>query len=122
VILVDTSVWIRHLRAHDARLAASLHAGGVAMHPFVMGELACGHLFNRGELLAMWSRLPAAPVATTTEALHFIEAKRLMGLGLGYIDVHLLASAAIAGVKIWTTDRAMSAAAARIGIAYNPAQ
>jgi predicted nucleic acid-binding protein len=120
VILVDTSVWIEHLRVRHERLATALEDGEVAMHPFVIGELACGHLPNRAELLRLWSRLPVTPIATTAEALDFIERRRLMALGLGYVDVHLLVSVALdPGTKLWTGDKALSAVASRLGFGYH---
>ena len=94
MILVDTSVWIDHFRSNDPALVSALTAGFVSTHPFVIGELACGSLKNRGELIALLQQLPSAPVATNAEALAFIEGRSLMGRGIGYVDVHLLASAA----------------------------
>ena len=97
MILVATSVWVDHLRSNEPALVSALESGVVLTHPFVVGELACGNLKNRVEVLALLQDLPAAPVATDAEALAFIEARSLMGRGIGYIDVHLLASAALAG-------------------------
>ncbi len=94
MILVDTSVWVDHLRAGTPALAAALEQGGVLMHPFVLGELACGNLKNRGEVLRLLGALPGAPMATDREARDFIERRALMGRGIGYIDIHLLASVA----------------------------
>ncbi|MBX6363589.1 MAG: type II toxin-antitoxin system VapC family toxin [Gemmatimonadetes bacterium] len=118
MILVDTSVWVDHLRRGDAALAAALEAVAVCIHPFVLGELACGTLRNRREVLELLARLPGVPVATDEEALEFIERRALMGRGIGYIDVHLLASAALAGtVRLWTRDRRLAAVAADLGLA-----
>lgn len=118
MILVDTSIWIDHLRWPDARLGAALENGDVIMHSFVIGELACGNLRNRRELLSLWTNLPSAPGATDQEALAFIERHKLMGAGLGYVDVHLLASAALAGdARLWTKDRQLATVAARVGLA-----
>jgi predicted nucleic acid-binding protein len=118
VILVDTSVWIDHLRRRDARLTQHLERGEVLIHPFVIGELACGNLRNRRELLSLWADLPAAPTGTDREALAFIERHKLMGIGLGYIDIHLLASTALSGTaRLWTRDRPLSATAARLNLA-----
>jgi predicted nucleic acid-binding protein len=112
VILVDTSVWITHLRSGDPGLARALDEAQVLMHPFVMGELACGRLRFRDTLLDLFRGLPVAPIATDDEALRFIEDKRLFGRGIGYIDVHLLASAALAGdARLWTHDKPLAAAA-----------
>ena len=119
MILVDTSIWIVHLRAGEARLAAALEAGQVLMHPFVLGELACGNLKNRAEALDLLAKLPAAPVASDTEALAFIERHALMGQGIGYVDIHLLASAALAGpAKLWTQDKRLADAAEAMNLAY----
>ena len=120
MILVDSSLWIDHLRARSVRLVAALEWGEVVMHRFVIGELACGHLNNRHELLDLWSRLPSAPVATDDEVLGFIERHRLMGQGLGYIDAHLLASAALGPeIFIWTRDAALARAAQRLGLGHS---
>ncbi|MEO7458445.1 MAG: PIN domain-containing protein [Gemmatimonadaceae bacterium] len=117
MILVDTSLWVDHLRSRNARLAAALEWQDVAMHPFVIGELACGNLANRKELMAHWAELPAAPIATDAELLGFIERHKLMGVGLGYVDVHLLAAAALAGdMVVWTRDAALERVAAKLGL------
>ena len=117
MILVDTSVWIDHLRSGEPALATALEAGRVLMHPFVLGELACGNLKNRSEVLRLLGDLPAAPTATDPEALGLIERRALMGRGVGYIDVHLLASAALAGVgQLWTRDSRLAAVAGEFGI------
>jgi predicted nucleic acid-binding protein len=119
VILVDTSVWIDHLRSGEPSLAAALEGGRVLMHPFVLGELACGNLKNRGEVLRLLGDLPAAPTATDSEALGLIERRALMGRGIGYIDVHLLASTALAGVgRLWTRDGRLAAVAADLELAF----
>jgi predicted nucleic acid-binding protein len=119
MILVDTSVWIDHLRAGTPMLAAALEDERVLMHPFVLGELACGNLENREEVLGLLAALPGAPTATDSEALVFIERRRLMGRGIGYIDVHLLASVALAGTtRLWTRDKRLAAAAADLKLAF----
>jgi predicted nucleic acid-binding protein len=119
MILVDTSVWVDHLRDGAPALAAALEQGGVLMHPFILGELACGNLKNRGEVLQLLEELPTAPVATDPEALDFIERRALMGRGIGYIDVHLLASVALAeAARLWTRDKRLAAVAADLKLAY----
>lgn len=118
MILVDTSVWVDHLRRGDAALADALQQGQVAMHPFVVGELACGSLRDRAELLGLLQALPALTVATYEEVLHFIEAHALMGRGLGYVDVHLLAAARLADTLLWTRDKRLASMAADMQIAY----
>lgn len=118
MILVDTSVWVEHLRSGSDRLSAALDSGQVLTHPFVVGELACGNLRNRVEVLELLDALPASPVATEAEARRFLERRSLMGRGIGYIDVHLLASTALGGGDIlWTLDRRLAAVAAELGLA-----
>ncbi|HEX5972968.1 MAG TPA: PIN domain-containing protein [Gemmatimonadaceae bacterium] len=116
-ILADTSVWVDHLRSGNAALEAALENGDVITHPFVIGELACGNLRDRRVLLGLLDALPSAPVATSAEALGFIE-HRLMGRGIGYVDVHLLASALLAGdARLWTLDRRLAAIASALKLA-----
>src|SRR5215210_6782520 len=118
MILVDTSVWIDHLRKDDPALARALDAGAVLVHPFVVGELACGNLKSRAEFLKLLRALPQAPVATEAEALAFIDGRALMGRGIGYLDVHLLASVALAGTAtLWTQDKRLAAVARELGLA-----
>jgi predicted nucleic acid-binding protein len=116
VVLVDTSVWGDHLRAGDDDLAELLHAGDVACHPFVVGELACGRLRNRDEILTLLSSLPVLPKAGDAEVLDFIARQHLMGRGLGLVDVHLLASCRLAHAPLWTRDRNLAKAAADLGL------
>jgi len=117
LILVDTSVWIDHLRAGDRGLARLLERGVVLCHPFVVGEIACGRLRRREEILSLLAALPAAPVASHEEALRLVTARRLAGKGLGWIDVHLLAAALLSGSRLWTRDRALEGAAQSLAIA-----
>jgi predicted nucleic acid-binding protein len=117
VILADTSVWIEHFHRRAPRLAAALEWGSVFVHPFVVGELACGTLRNREVVLTLLNKLPKAPVATHDEAMAFIDTRRLMSRGIGYIDVHLLASATLStGMRLWTLDRRLSDVAQELGI------
>lgn len=117
MILVDTSVWVDHLRSSDRALTEALNKDRVWIHPAVIGELACGSLRNRAEILSLLRRLPIMPVATDDEALAFIEAHRLMGRGIGYIDVQLLASTALSGGgRLWTRDRRLADAAETLGL------
>jgi predicted nucleic acid-binding protein len=118
MILVDTSVWIQHLRQGSPALSRHLTEGQVARHPFVVGELACGQIKNRSEILGLLTSLPCAEVATHEEVLQFIDTYRLMGKGLGYVDIHLLASAALTGIAIWTLDRRLQQTATILGLAY----
>ena len=119
MILVDTSVWVDHLRAGVPALGAALEQGEILTHPFVLGELACGRLKNRGEVLRLLGDLPAAPMATDAEALNFIERRVIMGRGIGYIDVHLLASVVLAGAaQLWTRDKRLAAVAKDLKLAH----
>jgi hypothetical protein len=116
LILVDTSVWVDHLRRGDARLAELLERGAVLMHPFVLGEIACGRLADRAVILELMRQLPSVVVADNEEALEFIERHRLSGRGIGYIDVHLLASVALtSGAKLWTRDKRLRIVADDLG-------
>jgi predicted nucleic acid-binding protein len=118
VILVDTSIWIDHLRRGHPSLITALELGRVLIHPFVVGELACGTLNRRAEILTLLRELPPAPVATDDEALEFIERRGLMGRGIGYVDVHLLASVALAGdARLWTRDKRLAAVASELALA-----
>lgn len=119
MIVVDASVWVGHLRAGDEDLAGLLNAAQVLVHPFVVGELACGNLRNRTEVLTLLQHLPRAPVATNAEVSIFIEQRRLMGRGIGYIDAHLLAATALAGTaRLWTRDKRLRHLAAALQLAY----
>ena len=117
MILVDTSVWIDHLRSANRVLAAHLIEGRVLCHPFVIGELAVGSMRHREDILGLLGALPAAPVVSHEEMLTFVEVHSLIGLGLGWIDVHLLASARLAGQRLWTKDRRLARAVGRLGVA-----
>ena len=115
-MLVDTSVWIDHFRSPNALLSQQLAADQVWTHPFVIGELACGNLSPRREVLRDFRRLHPAPMVDHDEVLQFVERHRLNGLGLGWIDMHLLASAHAAQLALWALDRRMAAAARGLGL------
>lgn len=118
MILVDTSVWIDHLRQKDARLIQLLNEGRVLTHPFVTGELALGSFRNRDTVLNALQNMAQAPVATDGEVLRFIERNALHGLCIGYVDAHLLASARLAPVaRLWTRDKRLLATSIRLGLA-----
>lgn len=112
MILVDTSVWIDHFRMGSPTLAGLLEHGEVVTHSFVVGELACGFLRNRGEILSLLRELPAAPEAEHAEVLGFVERYRLHGRGIGWVDAHLLASARLSGSVVWTLDTRLRKVAA----------
>ena len=118
MILVDTSVWIDHLRRHNQALAKLLHAGMVLIHPFVIGELALGNLRQRKVVLSALSDLPRANVATEVEVLQFIDLYALFGHGVGYVDIHLLAAGRLTpGAELWTKDKRLQGVAAQLGLA-----
>ena len=114
--LVDTSVWVDHLRKGNARLGRLLEDGLVLTHPFVVGELALGRMRRRQEILGFLGELPRAEAAQHGEVLDFVERHGLPGAGIGWVDVHLLVSAALSGVGIWTLDRRLAAAAQRLSL------
>lgn len=119
MILVDTSVWVDHLRRGDPGLVELLERSSVVMHPFVVGEIACGSLRDRESILELLQDLPPAVVADSDEVLQFIERHVLHGKGIGYVDVHLLASVALTeGAKLWTRDMKLHRIAAALGSAY----
>jgi predicted nucleic acid-binding protein len=118
VILADTSVWVDHLRRRDAALAKLLEAGEVLGHPFVVGELALGHLEPRSLILRDLLDLPQSTVATDHEVLHVINERPLFGHGIGYVDAHLIAATRLTeGAALWTRDRHLHRLAERLKIA-----
>jgi len=118
MVLADTSVWIAHLRSGNRHLAELLKDTEVLCHPFVVGELACGNMRNRKEILTLLHALPTAPVITQDEFLAFVDSNKLMGRGIGFVDVHLLASSRLAGVPIWTADKSLKATAHELKLNY----
>ncbi|MBA7661281.1 Ribonuclease VapC32 [subsurface metagenome] len=118
MVLVDTSVWVSHLREGNPRLVSLLNDGDVVCHPFIIGELSCGNLRNRSEILSLLRSLPMVNQAEHEEVLQFVESNDLMGRGLGYVDVHLLASAVLFGVPIRTLDRKLRMASSKLGVCH----
>ncbi|MDZ7699794.1 MAG: PIN domain-containing protein [Deltaproteobacteria bacterium] len=118
VVLVDTSVWVKHLRENDQTLAGLLEQGEVACHPFIIGELACGGIKNRHEILGLISDLPSTVLLDHDEIMEFIEYRKLMNRGIGYVDVHLLASALVSDTSLWTFDKALRKVARELSVAY----
>ncbi len=117
MILVDTSIWIDHLRIGDSLLTALLNESRVLAHPCVTGELALGQLPRRSEILGLLRNLPQAMLATEIEVLDLVENRCLFGLGIGYVDAHLLAATLLtADSNLWTRDKRLAAAATQIGI------
>ena len=120
MILVDSSVWIDHLHAPVDALVKALETGSVFGHPFVIGELACGQLRRREEILALLGALPSAKIATHEEVLEMIDRRELMGRGLGYVDVHLLASVHLTeDAVLWTRDKMLRHVAEKMGVAFD---
>jgi predicted nucleic acid-binding protein len=118
VILVDTSVWIEHFRSPCRKLSKLLDDGQVLIHPFVLGEIACGNLKNRQEILALMAVLPSVPRADDGEILFFIEQRALMGQGIGLIDMHLLASSLMTPSLLWTFDKRLKTIAEDLRTAF----
>ena len=116
-MLVDTSVWIDHFRRRDPTLSDLLEHGEVECHPFIIGELSCGNLHPRAEILVLLRDLPLISAVEHDEALAFVDSHRLMGSGLGWLDVHLLASARLSSTLLWTRDRRLAAVARRLSLA-----
>ena len=116
MILVDTSVWIEHLRAGSDRLKTLLFDQQVLCHPFVVGELACGTLQNREEILTMLKALPEAHLLEHEEVMTFLEARRIYGRGIGWVDAHLLASTLLTRAALWTFDKPLRRAAAALNV------
>lgn len=118
MVLVDTAIWVSHLKEGNADLRALLEDGEVLCHPYIIGELACGNLKNRLKILSLLKALPQAKVAGHDEVMTFIAIQDLAGAGLGYVDMHLLASALLSRSSLWTADRRLGAAAKKLGIKY----
>jgi predicted nucleic acid-binding protein len=118
MVLVDTSVWVAHLRSGNAALAAMLTKAEVACHPLIIAELACGNLRQRQLILRLLRQLPRVTIAADDEILEFVEAQRLMGRGIGIVDVHLLAASRLSQLPLWTIDRRLAAVAASLGLGY----
>ena len=120
-MLVDTSVWIEHFRRAHPVLVAALERGDAECHDFVLGELACGMLPRRDEVLALLARLPRVAPVAHVEAMTLVSERRLWGRGLGWVDVNLLAAALIAGARVWTLDRRLRDVARDLDVAWEPA-
>lgn len=123
MILVDTSIWVDHLRGRHNTLAALLDTNQVLAHSWVIGEIALGHVAQRAEIIGLLSRLPQAIVATPVEVMTLVERHRLYGLGIGYVDSQLLASTRLtAHAQLWTKDARLAEAAVRLGCAVDPTE
>ena len=118
MVLVDTSVWVAHLRTGNIGLETLLNDSRVVCNPFIVGELACGILKNRSEILSLLHQLPVAAQVDHEEVMQFIDNYQLMGKGLGYIDMHLLASAILTHIPLWTLDKRLKDVSSTLGIKY----
>ncbi len=118
MILVDTSVWVNYLRDGDEHLKLLLMEGEVMCHTHIIGELACGNISNRKEILSLLQALPKIPQVEFEEYLYFVEHNQLYGKGIGFVDIHLLAAALLDQIKLWTADKRLNAAASKFGINY----
>lgn len=119
-MLADTSIWVEHLRRGQLGLISLLHRAEVHCHAFIIGELACGSTSRRSEILQLLRRLPSVPIVENEEVMTFVERHHLMGRGVGWVDMHLLASAALANVLFWTTDRRLAVIARSLGVYGEP--
>jgi predicted nucleic acid-binding protein len=118
MVLVDTSIWVTHLRQGSRQLEKLLMDAEVMCHPFIIGELACGNLKNRNEIISLLQSLPMVPMIEFDEFLFFIDRNHLMGNGIGFVDVHLLASAQLTGVPLWTADKRLKSAADQLELTF----
>jgi predicted nucleic acid-binding protein len=118
MVLVDTSIWVAHLRNGNRQLEGLLMDAEVICHPFIIGELACGNINNRYDILTLLRSLPLAPVLEFDEFLFFIDENQLTVIGIGFVDVHILASAKLAGILLWTADKKLNSAAIKLSLNY----
>lgn len=118
MVIVDTSIWVTHLRKGNRHLEELLLDAQVVCHPFIVGELACGNIKNRNEFLSLLQSLPMASTVAMDELLFFIERNQLMGMGIGFVDAHLLASAQLLRIPLWTSDKRLRAAASKLKTSY----
>lgn len=116
MVLADTSVWVQHLRHKDPKLGSLLQESQVLTHPFIIGELACGQLTKRPQVLSLLHALPQAPIIEESEFMHYIERHKLAGAGVGFVDVHLLASCELFNAKILTYDKKLHRIAIKLGL------
>ena len=118
MVLVDTSIWVEHLRNGNRQLERLLTDAEVICHPFIIGELACGNINNRNEILSLLKSLPSAQLLEFDEFLFFIDENQLMRIGIGFVDVHILASAKLSGTLLWTADKKLNSAASNLSLNY----
>ena len=118
MVLVDTSVWINHLHTGNPKLKILLLETAVFSHPFIIGELACGNIKNRKEVFSLLGTLPTSLEVTSKEFHYFVEHNKLMGKGIGFVDIHLLASARLSRILLWTEDKNLKKVARRLNLLY----
>ncbi len=118
MVLVDTSIWVTHLRQGSRQLEKLLMDAEVMCHPFIIDELACGNLKNRNEIISLLLSLPMAHTIEFDEFLFFIDRNHLMGKSVGFVDVHLLASAQLTGIPLWTVDKRLKSAADQLVLTF----
>lgn len=118
MILLDSSVWMDHLRARVEPVTKRLEQNEIAIHPFVVAEIALGSIANRARVLWLLQRLPGVPKAHDDEVLNLIDREKLFGAGIGFVDAHLLASARLADMPLWTSDKKLKSVAERLGVAF----
>ena len=119
MVIVDTSIWVTHLRQGNQQLEELLLGAEVVCHPFIVGELACGSIKNRKEVLSLLRSLPMVSAVNLDELLYFIEQNKLMGTGICFVDSHLLASAQLSKIPLWTSDKRLKSSAVILNLAYN---
>ena len=118
MVITDTSIWVTHLRQGSRQLEKLLIDAEVMCHPFIIGELACGNLDNRNEIISLLQSLPMAPTIEFDEFLFFIDRNHLMGKGVGFVDIHLLASAQLIGIPLWTADKRLKSTADQLELTF----
>jgi len=118
LVLADTSIWVRHLRYGEKHLIKLLELGVIACHPFIIGELACGSLKNRQEIIQLLEDLPVVDVLEHSEVMIFIETNNLMSKGIGYVDTHLLGSSILSNIPLWTYDKSLDKVANSLNTDY----
>jgi hypothetical protein len=119
LVLADTSIWVKHLREGQKHLIWLLEQGLIACHPYIIGELACGSLKNRAEIVKLLEALPTVTILEHSEVMEFIESRKLMSIGVGYVDIHLLGSSLLSDIPLWTFDKSLINAAKALNVGYS---
>ena len=119
MVLIDTSVWITHLKKGLPDLQSLLYDSGVVCHSFVIGEIACGGIKNRKEIISLLQALPDSPIVSNEEFMFFLDTHKLSDKGIGFVDVHLLASAKLSKIPLWTEDKNLRIAAQSLSLSFS---